>query len=108
MPTARIGFSFDHLSVDGEVSENVTSIVLNSNKDINAYFVPSVGKLAAPIVKDYIDQQDEIVLVDVRSVADYDKEHIPGAISIPSDNIEKRWNELPTDKIVFVYASCLK
>jgi len=107
LTSAGIGFSFDHWLVDGQSSRNISSITLSSNKAIDAYFIPNVQKLIAPVVKDYIDNKNEIVLIDVRSIEDYRKDHIPGAISIPSDSIKSRWNEIPPDKIAFVYASCI-
>ena len=45
----------------------------------------------------------EAVLVDVRSQATYEQAHIAGALSIPSDEILERYQELPTDKLVIFY-----
>lgn len=43
------------------------------------------------------------LLVDVRSRASYDKEHIKGAINIPLDELDSHVNELPRDKPIVVY-----
>ena len=101
-------FSFDHWRIDGELSENITPVTLNSNIVVDAYFSPNIEKIPPQVVQDYIDKENEIVLVDVRPFEDFQKDHIPGAISIPSDEIKSRWNEIPPDKITFVYASCMK
>lgn len=47
----------------------------------------------------------EAVLVDVRSRQAYDESHAAGAISIPEEEMEKRQNELPSDKEVILYCT---
>lgn len=44
-----------------------------------------------------------VVLVDVRNRDGYQKEHIPGAVNIPEEELESRLNEIPRDKEVIVY-----
>ncbi len=46
------------------------------------------------------------VILDVRPNQMYEKEHIEGAINIPSGQIRNRMNELPKDKPIVVY--CVK
>ncbi|HAQ0077053.1 ArsR/SmtB family transcription factor [Enterococcus lactis] len=48
-------------------------------------------------------QKNEIVLVDVRPSEEYLTAHIPGAISIPVQELEKRIASLPKDKEVVAY-----
>lgn len=43
------------------------------------------------------------VIIDVREPSKYNKEHIRGAINIPASEIEKRINEIPSEKPVIVY-----
>jgi len=43
--------------------------------------------------------------VDVRSAAEYRSAHIRGAVNIPVDEMEKRWNTFPRDKVVVFYES---
>jgi rhodanese-related sulfurtransferase/DNA-binding transcriptional ArsR family regulator len=45
----------------------------------------------------------DVVVLDVRPVAEYQAGHIPGAISIPVDELADRINELPEDLEVVVY-----
>jgi rhodanese-related sulfurtransferase/DNA-binding transcriptional ArsR family regulator len=44
-----------------------------------------------------------VVLVDVRPVEEYEAGHIPGAISIPHDQLEGRLRELPRDQEIVAY-----
>jgi rhodanese-related sulfurtransferase len=41
--------------------------------------------------------------VDVRSPALYDRSHIPGATSVPIQELARRLGEIPRDKPVVVY-----
>jgi len=45
----------------------------------------------------------EIVLLDVRPEAEFQAGHLPGAVSIPLDEIEQRLNDLPLDKLIVAY-----
>ena len=46
------------------------------------------------------------VFIDVRTQADYDTLHIPGAVLIPVEELPARLSEVPKDKQVVVYAQC--
>ncbi len=45
----------------------------------------------------------EVILLDVRPKVEYQAGHLPGAISIPLDELERRLNELPRDKTIVAY-----
>jgi len=45
------------------------------------------------------------LFVDVRPASDYAAARIPGAISLPADEIERRWNTLPKDRMIVIYES---
>jgi rhodanese-related sulfurtransferase len=47
--------------------------------------------------------QDDLVLLDVRSPVEYEAGHLPQAISLPHEELEKRLDELPTDKTIVAY-----
>ncbi len=52
-----------------------------------------------------IQEQDPVIL-DVRTRAEYDQGHIPGAINIPVENpneLKDRWSEVPEGRPVVVY-----
>lgn len=45
------------------------------------------------------------VIVDVRSLEAYKASHIKGALSIPLDQVETRFRELPRNKLIATYCS---
>ena len=45
------------------------------------------------------------LFVDVRSASDYAAGRIPGAISLPADEIDRRWRTLPEDRTIVLYES---
>jgi len=46
---------------------------------------------------------DTVVLLDVRPSVEYSTAHIPGAISVPYDELVERMKELPNDKLIVAY-----
>jgi len=55
---------------------------------------------------DYADNKTDHILVDVRTKNEYQQGHIPNAINIPLNELDKRVSELPQGKpIVVVCAS---
>lgn len=48
-------------------------------------------------------RQNEVVLLDVRPAVEYEAGHLPEAISIPIDELERRLAELPPDKTIVAY-----
>lgn len=53
--------------------------------------------------EDYPAQTEDAVVVDVRSPAEFDIWHIPGAINIPLGELRRRMGELPKDGKIRVY-----
>lgn len=47
--------------------------------------------------------RDEALLLDVRPVVEYEAAHIPGALSIPYDELRGRLAELPPSKLIIAY-----
>ena len=45
----------------------------------------------------------EVTILDVRPKEEYDAGHLPGAISVPLDDLERRLDELPADRDVVAY-----
>jgi rhodanese-related sulfurtransferase len=45
------------------------------------------------------------LFVDVRPAGDYAAGRIPGAINLPADDVERRWNTLPRDRTIILYES---
>ncbi len=63
--------------------------------------VPRIGVAEAKAKAD----AGQAILVDVRSAATYEAEHIAGAISMPATQVSSRYTELPTDKLVIFYCA---
>jgi|Deesub1362B_J571_1020462.scaffolds.fasta_scaffold00022_86 rhodanese-related sulfurtransferase len=49
--------------------------------------------------------KEDVVIVDVRLPEYYAKEHIPGAINIPLEELDKNLDKLDKDKLVVVYCA---
>lgn len=56
-------------------------------------------------VDHYIDNQYDMVLIDLRNSASYERAHISGAVNIPYEEIEQRVSELPRNKVLVFYCS---
>lgn len=53
-------------------------------------------------LKEKIDKNEDMIIVDVQSVENYLKKHIPNALSIPQKDLLRRYKELPEDKEIIV------
>ncbi|MDB5099903.1 MAG: hypothetical protein JWM80_4324 [Cyanobacteria bacterium RYN_339] len=52
------------------------------------------------------DGGETLVLVDTRSRASYDREHIAGAVSLPGNVLERSAQGLPKNKTLVLYCTC--
>ena len=59
-----------------------------------SFFLPEVPRISAEEVKAKLDAGANLVIVDSRSKANYEKSHIAGAISIPLGTMAERYSEL--------------
>ena len=57
-------------------------------------------------LKDKLENDNQLLLVDVRTEAEYSSMHIKGAVSIPLNEIPDRYGEIPRDIEVIVYSGC--
>ena len=51
-----------------------------------------------PALRQLLANNAAPLFVDVRSASDYAAGRIPGAINLPADVLERRWNTLPKDR----------
>ena len=73
-------------------------LALNAYRDHHHEFEQiSAGELRLRL------RNQDIILLDVRPYSEYLAGHLPGAVSIPIDELERRLNELPPDKTVVAY-----
>ncbi len=56
-------------------------------------------------LKELMSEEKKYVLVDARDKSDYKRMHIPGAVSMPVDDVDKLSEGLDKEKDVIVYCS---
>lgn len=71
---------------------------------VRDYFEES-GALAPVAVDELLElmRSDEVVVLDVRPADEYASGHIPGSLSVPVDELERRLSELPAGKEIVAY-----
>lgn len=117
----------NHFVIGTIIGALVTLIALNflegsvtpeerEQQQIAAYYANSVATLVSPhsLREKMSHGEDTFLLVDTRAVADYEREHIVGAINIdssqPLDDFVAAFKALPTDKEIIIYcysAACM-
>ena len=65
-----------------------------------------IGHTAAETLKTAIDNNEPVIILDVRDKEQYDAEHLPGAISLPRAAIELEIDELVPDQDTHIIAHC--
>jgi rhodanese-related sulfurtransferase/DNA-binding transcriptional ArsR family regulator len=76
--------------------------------DLRSALVDELGDLAAlePVTAEDLDSRladPEVVVIDVRRPEDYARGHIPGALSVPQDELLDRIAALPQDREIVAY-----
>ena len=61
--------------------------------------------ISAEGLKEKMDDGEDFTLINVLSSDEYEKEHIPGSINIPYQDIAKHYKELNKDKEIIVHCS---
>lgn len=69
-----------------------------------AAFAGEPPRITAAELRKLVDKGDAVI-IDVRSKAAYDAEHIEGAISLPLGDLEARAGELPKEKLIAAYCT---
>lgn len=62
-----------------------------------------IQNLSPMTVKQRLDARDDLLLLDVRSPAEYQQERIPGSVSIPLGALRSRLDELPRNKEIVAF-----
>ena len=62
--------------------------------------------ITAQEAKEIMDTEEVYIILDVRTQAEYDEKHIPGAILIPDYEIKERAEEKLTDKDQLILVYC--
>ena len=64
---------------------------------------PEYGDVSIEEAIELMEENFELVILDVRTVSEYDEGHILGAINIPVEELETRTGELNEDDEILVY-----
>lgn len=67
---------------------------------------PALLTIAADALKALLDQGVRPVSVDLRPAAEHQLGRLPGARSIPLSELERRWMEVPRDRMIVLYCAC--
>ena len=66
----------------------------------------SYQQVDAETAKELMDTEDDYVILDVRTQAEYDESHIPGAILIPHDTVATAAEDALPDKSQLILVYC--
>lgn len=74
-------------------------------QEVTKVFMESKGALEKTDPSTLVERvkRGEVTVLDVRPAEEYEAAHIPGAISVPLQELEKRISELPQDKEFVAY-----
>ena len=53
-----------------------------------------------------LDSRQPVVVVDLRPAGEFRRGHLPGAVSVPLAELERRAEEIPTQPMVVLYCRC--
>ena len=67
---------------------------------------PSVALTEPDYLRWLIDSRQPVVVVDLRSPGDFRRGHLPGAVSVPLAELDRRFAEIPTQPMVVLYCRC--
>lgn len=84
------------------MNEKINELRINTDK-AQSYFLKALAYTLGPVELKAMMEKGKVVLVDVRDRKDYAAGHLPGAISIPYDEIREETGLLDKEKIVVVY-----
>ncbi|HEX7785631.1 MAG TPA: rhodanese-like domain-containing protein [Methylomirabilota bacterium] len=68
--------------------------------------VPSVAYTEPDYLKWLIESRQPVVVVDLRPAPEFKAGHLPGAISVPMTELDRRFGEIPTTPMVVLYCRC--
>lgn len=84
------------------MNEKIKEMRQNTN-EAQKYFMTRLAYTLGPVELKNFMEKGGVRVIDVRAHADYNIAHIPGAISIPKEEIDKNLDKLSKDEITIVY-----
>lgn len=79
------------------------------NEVVNATQVPSFQKISPEYAKQLMDTEKNYIIIDVRTIEEYNEGHVKNAISLPNEEISpdnKLLQELLSDKEQMILVYC--
>lgn len=64
-----------------------------------------VTRITLQELKSKLDNKSHVIIVDARGKNSFEQEHIKGAISMPVEEVEARYKELPKNKEIVFYCT---
>jgi rhodanese-related sulfurtransferase len=68
--------------------------------------VPTVAFTEPDYLKWLLDSRQPVLVVDLRTPREFRRGHLPGAVSLPLAELERRFGEIPTEPMVVLYCQC--
>ena len=68
--------------------------------------VPTVALTEPDYLKWLLDSRQPVVVVDLRDPSEFRRGHLPGAVSVPLAELNRRFAEIPTSPMVVLYCRC--
>ncbi len=84
------------------MNEKIKEIRFDAEK-AKCYFSKMLAFTLGPVELKDLLEENNVKLVDVRLSADYEISHIPGAISIPKDELADNTEKLSKNEITVIY-----
>ncbi len=75
----------------------------HNTQEAQDYFTKKLAYTLDPVELKNFMEKDGVKVIDIRLKADYDIGHIPGAISIPKEELDQRLQELSKNEINIIY-----
>lgn len=67
---------------------------------------PAVALTEPDYLKWLIDSRQPVVVVDLREAREFRAGHLPGAVSVPIAELDRRYPEIPISPMVVLYCRC--
>ena len=84
------------------MNEKIKELRFDAEK-ARCFFSKMLAFTLGPVELKDLLEENKVKLVDVRLTADYEISHIPGAISIPKDELDSNTDKLSKEEITVIY-----
>lgn len=85
--------------------KRVVLVVLFLLLSVSAVFASGYQNIMSTEAKGIIDKKRNVYLLDVRTPDEYRQARLKGAVLIPINEIEKRFKEIPKNRLVVIYCA---